>query len=578
MTPHYSDTERLKRIAAEYAGKGFLLGGVMTPVSPQLQDLLERGRQIRNAMLWKEPTLSGAVNVYQQLASSREWTVSGKPKPAARAVEFLHATRSPDVETGMYVVGFEEFLKRRALDNIAVGMTTFLNRPQPGQRITRMEYLDPTLLLFSRERQVSTEVLPAERVWMYEGERFRYDQVHRTHAMPLGSQGVFISPLEPVMPDLQLAYLIREHDTAALDGRRVRDVVLVSDDAAQEVISNAILTQVAMWAGVDTGQVSIPIAALNTPSGVKVEDSIYLLSLSRLPEEFNREEFMFSYVNKISSALGLALRHFWNNEKTTNKALEEIQEQRQQQKGPAEFVKSEERLINQSGILNQFGGKVRFGFIEEVDAQSQLTNAQVLKATTEALGQIAQVFQAGLSLDALLGWMQSIRVLPPELELVDAPDDQQRLVSPDQQGLNPGETTVSGTPSPSALRDEKPKKVLKFKAKPLLEGEVTLNSMGEIVDHCYRVYPVAERIAEDAQKEATETDMEIVFEDMILEVQASLIDTARQKQLLGTLNLEAAGRFYSGQAIAKALEHLEQEVVEADDYPVLEALVDELEA
>ncbi len=388
--------------AAEFAGKAILLSGMMAPLSVGMAKRLEFGCDLRDNMLWKEPTMSGAVNVYAELSSSREWTVSGKPKPAARAVEFLQDAHSPDVVTGLYTKGLETYLQRRAVDHVAVGMTAFLNRSIPGQKITRMEYLDPGLLSFGRERQTTSEILPNERVWSYEGERFRHDQVFISYALPIGAQGNFISPLAPVVPDMQLAYLIREHDMAALDGRRIRDVVLVGSDSAQQTIQNAILTQVALWAGADPAQVGIPIVSLNTPSGTKIADMIHLLSLSRLPEEFNREEFMFAYVNKISSGLGLALRHFWNNEKTTNKALEEIQEQRQQQKGPAEFVKKEERLINRSGILNQFGGKVRFGFIEEVDAQSQLTNAQVLQATASALEKISTVFQAALSLEGLL--------------------------------------------------------------------------------------------------------------------------------------------------------------------------------
>lgn len=578
------DELRLKYVQAETAevfGKALLLGGLMAPVSPLLSDLLQRGRQIRDVMLWREPTLAGAVNVYEQLSSSREWTISGKPKPAARALEALHQTRCPDVTTGMYIEGFEEFLRRRSIDNIAVGMRAFLNRPVPGKKTTRLEYIDPTLLYFSRERQTKSEVLPAERVWSYEGEKFRYEQVHIAYAIPVGSQGLFISPLEPIVPDLQLAYLIREHDTASLDGRRVRDIVLVGDDSAQEVIRNAILTQVALWAGADPSRAGVPIASLNVPSGVNVADAVHLLSLSRLPEEFNRDEFMFAYVNKISSALGLALRHFWNNEKTTNRALEEIQEQRQQQKGPAEFVKSEERMINRSGILNQFGGKVRFGFIEEIDAQSQLTNAQVLKATAEALGQIAMVFQAALSLDALLGWMQSIRVLPPELELVDASEseDVQALLVPDQSGQTSGETTLSGTPSPTALR-EKPTKVLKFKANPLQDGEVMLNSKGEIIDHHYRVYAAATRIAEDTLKEDDEADSDVerLFEDMIQEVQVSLINAVKQRAQSETLDYESARKFYPDGVIQEALVRLQSGEVVESDYPVLSALVEKAEA
>ena len=564
--------------AAEFAGKALLLGGIIAPFHPTLQKLLEYGRELRDTMIWREPTMSGAVNVYAELSSSREWTVSGKPKPAARAVEFLHDAHSPDIETGMYVKGFEGFLQRRAIDNVTVGMTAFLNRPVPGKKITRMEYLDPTELVFGRQRQTSTEVLPTEKVWQYDGEQFRFDQVFLNYALPIGAKGRFVSPLTPVVPDMQLAYLIREHDTAALDGRRVRDVVLVGSDSAQQTLVNAILTQVALWAGADPAQTGIPVVSLNTPSGTKIADMVHMLSLSRLPEEFNREEFMFTYVNKISSALGLALRHFWNNEKTTNKALEEIQEQRQQQKGPAEFVKKEERLINRSGILNQFGGAVRFGFIEEIDAQSQLTNAQVLQATATALGQIATVFSAALSLEAMLDWMQSIRVLPAELELVDSTGEY-TLMTPDQQGQKPGESTVQGNPSPSALAtSDKPKKVLKFKNSPLQEGEVTINHKGEVIDHHYRVYAAATRIAEDTLKEDEEESIEQVFDDLIQDERTRLVEEATTLRMNDELNVDLAKLFYGEDFVMKTLGRLESGALEDDDYSVLSALVDKAEA
>lgn len=566
--------------AAEFAGKALLLGGIIAPFHPTLQKLLEYGRELRDTMIWREPTMSGAVNVYAELSSSREWTVSGKPKPAARAVEFLHDAHCPDIDTGMYVKGFEGFLQRRAVDNVTVGMTAFLNRPIPGKKTTRMEYLDPTELVFGRQRQSSTEVLPNEKVWQYDGNEYRFDQVFLNYALPVGAKGRFISPLTPVVPDMQLAYLIREHDTAALDGRRVRDVVLVGSDSAQQMLVNAILTQVALWAGADPAQTGVPVVSLNLPSGTKIADMIHLLSLSRLPEEFNREEFMFTYVNKISSALGLALRHFWNNEKTTNKALEEIQEQRQQQKGPAEFVKKEERLINRSGILNQFGGAVRFGFIEEIDAQSQLTNAQVLQATATALGQIATVFSAALSLEAMLDWMQSIRVLPAELELVDSTGEH-TLMTPDQQGQKPGESTVQGNPSPSALPDrekESPKKVLKFKRSPLQDGEVTINHKGEIIDHHYRVFAAATRIAEDTLKEDEEETIGKVFDELIQDERSRLVAEATSLRMEDSLNLETANLFYGDELVSKTLARLESGALEDDDFSVLSALVDKAEA
>jgi hypothetical protein len=45
--------------------------------------ILEEGRKLRDTVIWQEALLSGAVYVFLQLASSREWRISGKPRPAA---------------------------------------------------------------------------------------------------------------------------------------------------------------------------------------------------------------------------------------------------------------------------------------------------------------------------------------------------------------------------------------------------------------------------------------------------------------------------------------------------------------
>ena len=421
-----------------FFGKGFLSSVMRMPTSRAVAQMLAFGATLRNDTWVKEPTLSAAIFVFQQLASSREWLVSGKKKPAARAVDCLNSTRSPDLTTGDFTEGLEEALRRRSLDYAMVGRRAYLNRVVPGQPYTRLEYLDPTLLKFARTGNLSnlTPVRPSERVWQYNGEEFRFDQIVIDHTIPVGSKGLFVAPLMALVPMISLALLISDHDASSLDGRRIRDLLMVASDEARDAIINAILIQVALYAGKDPAEVGVPVVSLNLPSGAKVADLVASVSLSKLPEDFDREKFMFTYVNQIAGALGLALRHFWNDERTTNKALEQVQEQRQQRKVPSEFVNSEERTINRFGVLNQFGGRVRFGFVEEIDSQAQLTNAQVLKATAEALEKIAGVFQASLSLEALLAWMQSIRVLPNELELIDANAETALLSPQSAQSLN----------------------------------------------------------------------------------------------------------------------------------------------
>lgn len=387
--------------------------------SMRVSNMLRFGQNIRDVQLWQMPILPGAVTIYQQLASTRDFTVTGKPRPAARAVEYLNMAQSIEPYTGMVYEGFEGFLKRRSLDYLSVGRTAMANIQVNNK--AKLNYIDPTYLFFNpdarRNRRFNSPIQEDELVWTYFNDEYTRKQVIVDHPIPVGVTGLFVSPLSYVMPTAILSWLLREHDTASIDGRKIRDIILVGSDNLAEAIAEAVATQVSLWVGEDVSKVGIPIVSINNMSGVPVSEQITTIGLSRIPENFDREEFTFDYVNQIAASLSLSLRHFWNNERTTNKALEEVQEQRQQQKGPAEFVNNEQKLINRSGFLNQFGGRVTMSFIEEVDLQSQLTNAQVLKDTATAVSIIQRVFGASLSLDAMLRWMQQIRVLPTDLEL-----------------------------------------------------------------------------------------------------------------------------------------------------------------
>lgn len=464
----------------QYIGKSVIGGGMRTRISPNAMNSV--GADIRDTQIWKYPILPGAVSVFQQMSSGREWQVIGKAKHALRAVEWVNNAKRVDPASGLPIVGFENFLRLRSLDFIATGRTAFALHKRRGNPIPELRYVDPTLLSFQRNMKGGTlpdqissnlvrEVPPNEKVWYHNGTYYRLDEVTIDHAIPIGTSGLYISPLAYVLPAAMLAYLIRDHDTASTDGRRIRDIVVVGSPELSAGIEQAILTQLALYSGGDSSQLGIPVVEMNNLSGQPISDQIFTMGLSKIPEGFNREGFIFEYVNEISAALGLSLRHFWNNERTTNRALEEIQEQRQAQKGPSTFVRTEQRLINSCGALEMIsGGKnnLTFSFVEEADTGSALKNAQVLQLTTSALASVASVFQASLSLDALLSWMQSIRVLPNDLDLItmndegedndgeiigsegsDMPDPNQDQQITEGQGTPPPKTNSGAVTTPS---------------------------------------------------------------------------------------------------------------------------------
>lgn len=553
----------------QFVGKAVIGGGMRTRISPNSMNAF--GQDIRDNQIWKYPILPGAVSVFQQMSSGREWQIIGKPKQALRAVEWLNNAKQIDPNSGLPIVGFENFLRLRSLDFIAVGRTSFALHKRRGNPIPELRYIDPTLLSFQRNMkgggltpdQISNnivkEVTPSEKVWYHNGTYYRLDEVTIDHAIPIGTSGLYISPLAYVLPAAMLAYLVRDHDTASTDGRRIRDIVVVGSPELSAGIEQAILTQLALYSGGDSSQLGIPVVEMNNLSGQPISDQIFTMGLSKIPEGFNREGFIFEYVNEIAAALGLSLRHFWNNERTTNRALEEIQEQRQAQKGPSTFVKSEQRLINNCGALDMIsGGKnnLTFSFIEEADTGSALKNAQVLQLTTSALSSVASVFQASLSLDALLSWMQSIRVLPNDLDLItmgtdenseeilgsegnDMPDPSHDQQITEGHGTPPPATTpATGTQTPGQPSSQaKPKK----SADVPDYDEVSVDQYGNIKERRHKIFSTRKLIKSMIEKEA-KSNPEVV-EDFSSVVSSQQLNNQQKVSLFFETNKEIEGNF-----------------------------------
>lgn len=559
------------------------------PHAPHLNQMLALGANLRNESIWQYPILPGALQVFQQLASSREWTVSGTPQAVPRVVEWLHNTQTMDIQTGYVYYGFETFLQRRSMDYNIVGMTAMTCEKNRSEKPAILEYTDPTLLRFSRPRhrlRIGGEVRPVkpnERVWWYaNSRRLRARDVAVHHPFPIGSQR-FISPIVYLLPTAMLAWLVRESDLAAVDGRKMRDILLVANPQLESAIEEAITTQAALWSGANPEKVGIPIIPMNYSGSTPVRDLFARLGLSDIPESFNREEFIFYYVNEIASALGLALRHFWNNEKTTNRALEVVQEQRQQQKGPSSFIRSEQRLINNSGFLDQFteGDKiVRFAFIEETDASSMKNRAEVMKLFAEALEKVASVFGGSVDLESYVAWMQSEGVLPNELSLIGINPE---LVRENEDNITnkPGEATVVSdeqtTTLPGSHDTDSTEKVLDY-------DEIRMDSEGKIIDRRKRIFSinkvVRETVRNDMQRNWLEkedipderTDIDVLIEEAIYESEVKAIHLVRDLPAAYTRQWVLRQAYFpqrslASAAIAKCVESVplsdkEQEVID----------------
>jgi len=519
--------EKLRDVAGKFAGKALIAYPGARSITPA--KMLESAAKLRDTQIMQYPILPEAITIFQQLASNREWKVSGPPRAASRAVEWFNnaQVQSP---SGYIYRGMEGFFKRRSADWLIVGRTAMAVRKGAD---SPLEYIDPTELRFKRKKSGSTNVdaaispvSPSEQVWRYiiDGSEIRASELFIDHPIPLGGRDLFISPIAPVLPTATLSWLLREFDTAALDGRRLRDIIITSNNGLSDALEEAILEVINVYAGADPSDIGIQVVTLNGGNGVAVKDMVYRLGLANIPEAFDRKDFRFGYVNEISAALGLALRQFWNEEVTTNKALEEVQEARQQSKGPAAFVRSEQRNINNSGMLKRFGKNVRFGFVEEVDSSSQLINAQVLKLTADALSSISTVFGGTISLEGYLAWMQSINMLPAELEIVTAgqapqaaPPKQDVLSSDPSQVNAPGETTVSSDPTASPLNGAKD-----WLEKALDYEEVSINQDGVIIERRNKVFSVLKAIL--TQKAEATTIPEADFDQSLSQARSEALD------------------------------------------------------
>lgn len=469
--------------------------------------------------------LPGAVFTFQQLASNREWKLSGSPSGVARANEWLHGAVSRQYD-GLEFVGFDHFLRLRSLDYLTVGRRMFY-APRDGD----LEYLDPVYTNFNLNDRVWIDNLTGRKLPQYD--------VYVDHTLPLGGSGRFTSPLMMVIPSAVLAWLIREHDSASLDGRKVREVIIVKDEDMQTSIGTAIAAMMKLYS--DPSQTitsnNIPIAVAEGEYDGPIQDLIGRLGITQIPDGFDRKSFIFQFVNEVSAATGLSLRHFWNQEQSTNRALEEVQQQRQAQKGPETFVRSEQRVLNhpRHKILRRFGPRTRMAFYEEVDAQSQLVSSQALKNSADAfkiLNEAASADGKKIALESLIAWMQMEGHLPNELdikveEVVEVSDpntdpNNQMSSDPQPSRMSSG-NGLKSAPARQAAQTQPSEKDF-----DLDYGEVTINSKGEIIDRRLKLYPLEKALVDEMAKD--EEIVKELFEEEAPFDFSKALRTAREAQ------------------------------------------------
>jgi hypothetical protein len=359
------------------------------------------GRLIRDQWWMHLPVIPAALTTFSAVSVGREWTITGKPNAAARAVEYLNMTNFRDIN-GIPHIGYTQHLGRKVMDWLCIGRMAFaaryINRAE-GLRAP-MQYVDPTYLRWEK----NNDNKPGH--WLYGDERFEEDEMFISEKTPIGVAGGFVAPMVSLLPHAMLAFFLTQHDTASLDGRRIRDIIFVADDNMKKMMGDAIKQVAAVWSGYNPGTLGVPLVAINAMNGIDkpVSDFFATMGLSNIPESFDRQHFMSEFFpNLVAATLELGLRYFWNDSTGTNRSLEQINEMRQTVKGPGFFIREEQRLINGSHILN----KTVMSFSEEVDLQGEQILARIFETYAGSLKDLSEAYQTKqIPFEVFVEWMQ----------------------------------------------------------------------------------------------------------------------------------------------------------------------------
>jgi hypothetical protein len=456
-------------------------------------NMIALGGMLRDNWLYDFPIMPEATFIFQEMSSGREYKVAGSARGTTRAIEYLNNTTIRQTD-GITFRGFDDYMRRQALDYLTVGrMITYL--PEKGP----MEYLDPTITHYNY----------AENIWysQVDARRFLPDEIRIEQPLSIGSQGAFMSPLAPIMPAAMLSWLVREHDKASLDGRKVRDVFVFQNKTLAESVTTAVEQMIKSYTEPNVTSHSVPVVYADAIGDITVPtaDLFARIGISEIPNGFDRDDFTFFYVNEIAAALGLALRHFWNSEKATNRALEEVQEARQAQKGPSYFVRMKGRMLNNSGVLKRFGPSIRMAFDEEVDVQSRESNARVLKLYADAALAINQLAPGLINVGALLGFLQRDDILPADIELFSTTKPREN----DIQESDP--TPTPDNPKVVAQAPTAPTKPSQ-KSLDLDYDEVVMDSNGKVLERRTKVFSI-EKAIRDEMLQDTAFMEQITFEE-----------------------------------------------------------------
>lgn len=474
----------------------------------QLQGrIIQKMKPFRDDYIWGYPLIGGAIGVYTEMVTSREWTLTGRPRLVGAAYEFLNNSKSimPD---GLEDYGIDQLIQRRVIDSLIIGRRMLLHR-SPGDLSVPIEYVDPTMAAWSE----------VDKAWVYEDPttgleaEFTQQQIHHRDAKAIGGSGQWMPPIYPVLRTAEQAYILRELDISKTDGTQIRDIFITSSSQLVNNLEKGLKSLSERYMGEKTdsnfGVVGVDMNGMDHQ--IDASKLIHRIGISEIPEGFDRTQFMWNYANEIANNLGLVLRTFWNVDVGTNRALEEINEQRQVRKGPSKYIAEEQRIID--SIIKK-AGNVHFAFHEEMDLATRKTDAEVMKLMTDALVVLTDedVLNSELSL-VMFGYFQRMGLLPADVDFKEV---------------------MKGEKTENAILDNTSERT------PYIENafsvpdydEVVINSSGEVIDRRRKVFGIYEEIEKQLSQDAESATIE--GDDIFEQVYSKLFD-----KLLLTFNVSS---------------------------------------
>lgn len=462
--------------------------GLYTP--PGLKagyETLLAGRQLRDKELDKFPIIPGAVKNFKEMVAGREWRISGATASGvSRAIEWINAAQSVQYD-GIVDFGFQQYLSRRALDHVTIGRVAFSFKV--GQPL---RYLDASNLFYDIDKQVWTD--------RWTNEDFKINEIMVSTPYPVGLSGGFASPLLPIVPTAQLAWLIRAHDRASADGTKMKDITIVSSEVLAKKLGTAMSESLDQYnKGFDPTKHKVAIAWTDKPG--KVSEQFGRLGLANIPEGFDRVLFQDTYVNEIAGALGMSVNNFWSKTQGTNRALEQVQDARQTQKGPAFLVRSEQRWLNESGALKQFGPTIQFEFVEAVDTVNRKANAEIIFIMAKAFTELTKATggKGSIDLEAVNTWFKRVGMLPLDLDIIvpGVSDEESDDPDTDTNDIDTEEFIEKFDEFNEPIIAEGKSSQNNSVKKPLKYGYICMSGSGEVIETRRKYFNAVAIIAED---------------------------------------------------------------------------------